>query len=98
MRWTVAVPMGPVGTFAERARAELAAVFEGVPVELSRCVTAVVCTQFEGALRSATMVLDRVIAPDHGAIVVTLSGCADPAHRPRVGYGRDSITVTVAQA
>lgn len=53
--------------------------------------------QFEAALNVARVLLLRKVVGD-GNVNVTLSGHANPSHRPRRGWANDAVTVTVTSA
>jgi len=52
--------------------------------------------QFDAALAAASSGLCNIVGD--GNINVTLSGHANPGHRPRAGYANDLVTVSVSSA
>lgn len=52
--------------------------------------------QFDAALAAASSGMTRVVGD--GNINVTLSGHANPGHRPRQGFANDLVTVSVTSA
>lgn len=92
MSWSLSVPSGPVAEFDKAAVAAASSYVAAFP---AGALAAETREQIEEAVKAATwLVSSGALGSDH--VHATLTGHANPEHKPVPGWSNDSVTISVS--